>query len=271
MDAVTVEEHGAGAEARRVMRVGDVALTAFVGLGDDEPRVSHPDAARRLGFKRERDIVQLIERIWPENQRPYVRCTVQRTQMPTGGVRERAVREYWLAEREFLKLCARSETKIADAILEQMIEVFVRVRRGTMPGLSGEALAGILGRAVSEAVAPIRAELAEVRALAVAQASRPDAGAISRDQADRLLGEFRSIAGLVSGAQPRTNPWLRARTKADNAVRRAVKLANGRAWDSLPAGLYADALARAKELRADAQRAADERRQPELFPKRGAA
>lgn len=127
---------GEGTDARRevVLRRGETEypFVLWGAVGDDEPRVRHPEAAQRLGFKRERDVVELIERIWPENQRPYVRRTVRRTSMPNGGERVTEGKEYWLTEREFLKVCARSETTIADAILDEMIDVFVKVRRGLM-------------------------------------------------------------------------------------------------------------------------------------------
>lgn len=99
------------------------------------------DAAARLGYKEPRAVRELIKRIWPEFRGLCVRDTVERTQMPTGGMRETTVREAWLTEAQLLKLIARSETPIAESILDEMIAVFIAVRRhllSTVPVVAHE-------------------------------------------------------------------------------------------------------------------------------------
>jgi len=123
---------GAGADARRLVRVADWTMSVWSTYGDDEPRIRDVDLATRLGFERPRDVRKLVERIWPENRRPHVRATVARTSMPRGGEREFTVWEYWLTEAEALKLTARSETPIADAILDEMIRVYRLAIRGLL-------------------------------------------------------------------------------------------------------------------------------------------
>lgn len=272
MDAVTIETHGAGIEARRVMRFGEMALTAFVGAGDDEPRASAADLAGWIGArpKKFRELVKRHEAAG--NVRPNWRPTVGRQFTGNGASREYTIDEAWLDERDTLFVIAKAETPAADLITRKVIDVFVRVRRGTAPGLSADAMqsafAAVLERAVAPALAALETRLAAMQAQVDAHAERAEAGTIGRAQAQKILVSFCEIASLRSGAQRRSRPWMRERATADNAVRRAVHLPIGRAWDSLPSGLYADALARTKELRADAQRVADERRQPELFPTR---
>jgi len=112
--------------SRRILTVGDGYELAVER--DGVPRVRDLDAAARLGFSRPRDIRKLIERVWPENKRPHVRATMARTSMPRGGERERVVDEYWLTEAEFLKLCARAETPIAEAVLDDMIARYMAAR-----------------------------------------------------------------------------------------------------------------------------------------------
>jgi len=272
MDAVTVEEHGAGAEARRVMRFGEMALTAFVGAGDEEPRASATDLGGWVGArpKKFRGLVKRHEAAG--NVRPNWRPTVGRQFTGNGASREFVVDEAWLDERDTLFIVAKAETPEADAITKKVIDVFVRVRRGTMPGLSPDAMqaafAAVLERAVAPALTALGDRLAAMQAQVDAHAARAEAGTIGRAQAKRVLDSFCSIASLRSGAQRRSRPWMRERASADNAVRRAVHLPIGRAWETLPSGQYADAVARVKELTADAQRVADERRQPELFTRK---
>lgn len=133
MDAVKVSDViGEGALARREMTIESTALTVWMEYGDSEPRMIDTDVAAKLGFTQTRDIRKLIERIWPENQRPHVRATVARTSMPRGGEREVAVNAYWLTEAQILKVVARSETPAAESILDEMIRVYMLARRGLL-------------------------------------------------------------------------------------------------------------------------------------------
>ena len=59
--------------------------------------------------------------------------------MPTGGTREVSVNEYWLTEAQLLKVVARSETAIAETILDEMIQVYMAVRRHLATSVSVEA------------------------------------------------------------------------------------------------------------------------------------
>ena len=125
---------GTGPEAHRLVRVDDWTMTLWEEYGDDEPRMLDTDVARRIKLKQPRNIRQMIERIWPEGQRPRCRTMVVRQSVgPKGkGVREVTVNAYWLTEAQILKLCARAETPIADAILDDMIRVYMLVRRGLL-------------------------------------------------------------------------------------------------------------------------------------------
>ena len=48
--------------------------------------------------------------------------------MPRGGTRETTINAYWLTEAQILKVCARSETEVAEAILDDMIATYLAVR-----------------------------------------------------------------------------------------------------------------------------------------------
>lgn len=131
--AVSITTDGAGCSARRVLTVGEGEsawpFSVWEEDGDGEPRIRDLDAAVKLGFSRPRDVRKIIERIWPESPRPIQRPTVERTSMPRGGERVVTTRSYWLTEAELLKLIARSETPIAESILDEMIRVYMAVRR----------------------------------------------------------------------------------------------------------------------------------------------
>lgn len=127
---VTISEVvGEGDVAHRLVRVGAWDFTVWDALGDGEPRVRDVDAGQRLGLGRARDVRKLIRRTWPGKKLNDIhqRATVVRR---PGQVASRSVREFWLSEAQLLKLCARSETPIADAILDDMIRVYMLVRRG---------------------------------------------------------------------------------------------------------------------------------------------
>lgn len=114
---------------RTIVRADGWDMTVWPDAGD-EPRIRDLDAAERLGFARPRKIREIIARIWPNFAGLYVRPTVGRTSMPNGGVRIDTTNEAWLTEAQLLKVIARSETPIAEAILDEMIAVYMAVRRG---------------------------------------------------------------------------------------------------------------------------------------------
>lgn len=122
MEPVDVEVRSE--EGRDVVTAGRWEFTIWHDLGDGEPRVLDTDAGTVLGFERPRDIRKTIERIWPEGQRPAFRDTVARN---TRG--RPAKGSYYLTEAELLKLCARCETPVAEAVLDDMIATYMAVRR----------------------------------------------------------------------------------------------------------------------------------------------
>lgn len=130
-EARTVDVQVVREESREVLRVEAWQFSVWKDLGDGIPRIRDTDAGERLGFARPRVIRELIERIWPENKRPNWRRTVGRQPVGPGGkgIREFEVNEYWLTKAELLKVCARAETAPADAMLDEMIRVYLAVDR----------------------------------------------------------------------------------------------------------------------------------------------
>ncbi len=101
------------------LRVGD----------DEEPRVLDIVLAERLGFARPAKIRDLVKKLIREGKLNEAHC------FPVTGIRrsgavQRSLTEFWLSEAGALKVIAKSETKRADAILDEVIDVFIRARRG---------------------------------------------------------------------------------------------------------------------------------------------
>lgn len=112
-----------------------------VAVDGDEPRVRDIDLGERLGYERPRVIRDLIERLINDKKMNDVHhCrTVRRW---PGQVAAVPVTEYWLTEKQALKVVAKSETEIADAILDEVIDVFLEVQRHGRIGLGrGDAAA----------------------------------------------------------------------------------------------------------------------------------
>lgn len=100
------------------------------GFGDDEPRIRDIELAERLGYERPRTIRDLIESLI--RGRKLNDSAVRRVARQTSQAGGRPGREYWLTEPQALKVVAKSETTKADELLDEVIRVFVAVRRGTL-------------------------------------------------------------------------------------------------------------------------------------------
>ncbi len=280
-DAVFVSTPiGDGADAHRIVRKGPWTFTAM-GAQGTEPLIRDVDAAERLGFGRPRDVRKLIERIWPENKRPHVRATVARTSMPRGGERETRVQEYWLTEAELLKLCARSSTPIAEGILDEMIAVYIAVRRGLVPMTAPAMNVAQVREIAAEVVAPLveRIELLtdRVRAVEAAQVPRADTVFCGPSEAARLRAGMRKVAHLRAATlRPSTTMseavfraqqvvWRREWRRALGEVHRAVQDATaheglGKSWDFLPTNKLTEAWACVHQLEATAENALEQER-----------
>ncbi len=101
---------------------------ATSGFDDDEPRIRDLELAERLGYERPRKIRDLIRRLVNDGKLNGVE--VRPTVGQTPG---RPTEEHWLTEAQALKVVAKSDTEKADALLDEVIKVFVLARRGLLP------------------------------------------------------------------------------------------------------------------------------------------
>lgn len=120
-----------------------------------EPRIRDIDLATRLQYREPRLIRKLIKRLIDDGFLPsiHVRSTVERTSMPRGGVREIEVQEYYLTEAEALLVISRSETEAATKIMQEVIDVYIAVRRGLLAAPNPAAELALMVSAIQSLVA----------------------------------------------------------------------------------------------------------------------
>jgi hypothetical protein len=95
---------------------------------DGEPRIRDIELAERLGYARSRDIRALIKGMIADGKlKDVAHCGAAPRERPG----ERAI-EYWLTRKQALKVIAKSETAIADSILDEVIDVFDKWQRGEL-------------------------------------------------------------------------------------------------------------------------------------------
>jgi len=110
---------------------------AVEGVGDEEAKIRDIDLAKKLQYSRPRDIRRVILRLIAEGRLAGVCSRAVTARQSTGrGERAFTVTEYWLTEEQALKVIATSDTPEAKAILDQVIQVFVYVRKNGITSLS---------------------------------------------------------------------------------------------------------------------------------------
>lgn len=96
-------------------------------FGDAEPRIHDLELARRLGYARPHFLRELIRSMVVDGKLKDV--AFFRAARRNDG-KGRPTDEAWLTERQALKVIAKSETETADQILDEVIDVFIAVRKG---------------------------------------------------------------------------------------------------------------------------------------------
>lgn len=236
---------GEGAAAHRLVKVNDATLAVWSEYGDDEPRMLDTDVAKRLGFKQPRDIRKLIERVWPEDRRPNMRATVARVFVGRGrkGVRDDVVNAYWLTAAQVLKVCGRSETPVAESILDDMIRVYMLASRGLLipataapPQVRPEDIARMIDDA-------LRAHLATM------PAANHDGPVLHNDDRAVVLDPILTLAKRCAGGDATKRDVARLRGRIEHRVRAAVGWSSR--WCLLPrvqTGAVCAALARESSI-----------------------
>jgi hypothetical protein len=259
-----IETTGNGESERKIARVLGWPVTSFTGKGDHEQRIPAGYLAEKLGYAEPNNIRKLVASLSRQGKMcGHAVLGVQEFRAQGGG---RPAREFYLTESQALKVIAKSETKLADAILDEMIEVYRLARRGLLPQQSAQLPAQALAffetmtgmvrvvRENQETQAKQISKQAEVilRLETKLEERTYARGLLGREKAKLILTEVCLIADLCGHAR-KTPAWRSYRGKREIELRRHVGLAQSTRWEDLPASQDASAAVKLKEMRLRAE------------------
>lgn len=231
-----------GADVRHLMRIQGWELAVMAGHDGPELWVRDLDLGERLGYSRPHKVRELIARLLAD--RKLSDSEVFTTAGQTSERGGRPGTEYWLSEAAALKVIAKSETAIADAILDEVIRVYMLARRGLLPSQTGipaelMALVTQLAEGQRQIVETQRAQ-GEVLASLTQRLSALESGGgvIGRAQRSAISHAVTAIARsrVHAGLSP---SMASARRWAYTRLETAAQWSGaGRSWDKLPASRF---------------------------------
>jgi hypothetical protein len=237
---------------------------ATAGFSDGQPRVRDLELAEHLGYEKPYDVRKLITRL-AESGRLGIVATVAKNQTGRG----RPTSEFWLTEAQALKVVAKSGTPKADAILDEVIRVFIAVRGSALAAPAAPAAIDVQMRALfGELMSPVLATIG-----ALAKTIQDLSGSTITDADWRWLRrEVCQLAELRQKGNPNSRGPNSERRIIYNKLGSAVAwTGSGRPWRLLPASKVADAKATLAEMRREAERHVPMARQLSLLPANGGA
>lgn len=215
------------------------------GFADGEPRVRDIELAEHLGYPRPRKIRDRIRELLASGK--LNDSELRTVSVQSGG---RPGEEFWLTEAQALKLVAKSETAKADAILDEVIRVFINARRGVLAQQG--PLDAQMRATFAEMMAPVFAAMASM----AARMQDLTGCTISEAEAKWLSREVKAIAKLRAMGSPSSKGENSERRHLYNKLGAAVAwTGSGRRWSGLPASRVAEARAALAEMRKEALRA----------------
>lgn len=228
---------------------------------DDTPLVLDVVLAEHLEYERPRAIRDLIHRlVVDEKLNDSAVCRTVRQTSAKGG---RPTTEYWLTEEQALFVMAKSGTAKANAMLGQVIRVFVAARKGLLaqqqqpaPVLDVEGLTKAIVEAITVAMVPIMVQLATRVAAQTSALPRETDPATPKSYLDAIRENIYHAAcyRVSSGASPNMKS---ARAKVESDLRSHVRwFGRGAQLRRMPADLGLQALNHTKVIVADEQQRA---------------
>jgi hypothetical protein len=204
--------------AQSITNINGYALCAQ--WDDSVERIRDEELAERLGYARPRVIRDLIRRLEREGKlKDLHQCRTVR--LRADGRPSKHATTYWLTEVQALKVIAKSETATADAILDEVIAVFVAWRRGELAATTDARLVEAL-----QAIRALQEQLLSMRT-----------GTITREGLSQLRCDVRRVAQLECAARR----WSSTRAGTADVYREMSGLTGwggkGQPWKLLPATL----------------------------------
>lgn len=208
-----------GTEIRRIeVRGWELATVS----GERTPRVGHREVARRLGYSDAKDLIALADRVFGEDWKLRAQVAEFRE-----GSRGPAMREYFFSRNEVVRLAMRSEAPNADAIQEEIAQVYEAWLDGALLPAAAPTLDPVLAR-ILEGQNRIAEQLAGGVTAAQATATRAEEKA---DHAAAAAKEARDLAnqavllagskGLLDAISDSTAPGRATETPDGAVVRKA--------------------------------------------------
>lgn len=218
--------------------------------GEDEPRILDTDLGQRLEYGRERNIRKMIKKLHEDGKLPGVLRALrrERTQMPTGGVRETEVEAYYLDERNALRVIRHCDTEKADSVMEEVISVYLKVKRaaqviGVTPMQLAEALEPLVLKLKENGIALDRLAATNsdtcLRVMRL-EAAQVGPGIINKHQREHIKTTIDKIASMRAIVERSSHQSSRMRV--ENELRNAINFPRtiGGAWRYLPLNRLGD-------------------------------
>lgn len=228
-----------------VVRVNGWDLVSESGKVE-EARIRDLDLAERLEYRESKAIRKLIKRLIDSGFLPNIlwRDTVSRQELCTGGVRELPVREYYLTEAEALLVVSRSETAAATALMQEVIDVYIAVRRGLLNNSDPAAIIAAVRESITSELGGMREETRLLKER-LASLDRHPNGLLGDTDAAELRRQMSAVAHMRRELGE-AGVYLAVYRRVDDAIRREIgyPAEKGAKWELCPSTLGTRAFSR---------------------------
>lgn len=223
------------------------------------PLVLDVDFARLLGFKRARDIRQLIRRMTKASDRRAARfahvhysLSVRQQKTHGRGTRPFCVQEYWLTRAQALLLASQSKLPRAWEVTEAVVESYdaLLLNRNPTIALLEQALAELAGQRVQFSQCLERLSRLERTARSTEKSFQP----IGKAEAEKILKRIRHVADLCIPKKRNLRGWFGLRKHFEVLVRQAAGWSQSARLEEQPASGQNAAITRLLEIEGQAKK-----------------
>lgn len=228
-----------------VVRVNGWDLVSESGKVE-EARIKDLELATKLAYSRLRDIRKLIKKLIDGGYLPGIqtRATKERIERQGRGIIEITVDEYYLTEAEALLVISKSETSVATAIMKEVIDVYIAVRRGLLSNSDPAAIIAAVRESITCELGGMREETRLLKERLISLDRHPN-GLLGDTDAKELRRQITVVATMRRQLGEAGAP-LSIYRRVDDQIRREVGYPNekGAKWELCAASLGAPAFSR---------------------------